>query len=396
MGIEMAAIYKGMMKRRLRVHCTSYHISHNSSPRIPSLHRSIVNTQTLFLNRTTAQHHHLKNQMYPSMRAYRFRPSSRPMESNLSLSPGLPLPPIKDDEVLIENYSTGLNAIDYKILELPLIPRFLFPNTTPGLEVCGCIAQIGSKVDDFKVGDMVYGANAPGSKHGSLAQFVPISEKLIAPVPEGLKADNLVAVATVGMTVYAGLKPYANPGNKVFINGGSGGTGVAAIQIAKILGYHVTVSTSSRNAELVRSLGADTVLDYTTAPIIRQLKDSGAVFDLILDNVGAPANLYRVCTPFLRPEGKFIQVGLDMNLAGVWQLATNNILSALSWGKRQFIFVDAKANRAIFEQLAIWMEQGKLRAVIDSTFEFGEVPKAYQKLKVGRARGKIVVHIKEN
>jgi NADPH:quinone reductase-like Zn-dependent oxidoreductase len=391
----MAAIHKGMMERRLRVHCISYYSSHYNSPRIPSLHRNSYRSNSRHLD-PGPQPHHLKNQMATTMRAYQFHPSSGPMESNLSLFPGLPLPPVKDNEVLIENYSTGLNAIDYKILELPLIPRLLFPNTTPGLEVCGRIAQMGSKVNDFKVGDMAYGANAPGGKYGSLAQFVPISEKLIAPVPEGLKADDLVALATVGMTVYAGLKPYAKPGNKVFINGGSGGTGVAAIQIAKILGYHVTVSTSSRNAELVRSLGADTVLDYTTTPIITQLKDGGAVFDLILDNVGAPANLYRVCTPFLRPEGKFIQVGLGMNLSGVWQLATNNILSALSWGKRQFIFVDAKADRAIFEQLATWMEQGKLRAVIDSTFELGEVPKAYEKLKVGRARGKIVVHVKEN
>jgi NADPH:quinone reductase-like Zn-dependent oxidoreductase len=334
--------------------------------------------------------------MTTTMRAYQFHPSSAPMESNLSLASDLPLPPLNPNEVLIENYVTGLNAIDYKILELPLIPRLLFSNTTPGLEVCGRIAKIGSKVNDFKVGDMVYGANAPGQKHGSLAQFVPISQVLVARVPEGLKADDMVAIACVGMTVYAGLKPYAKSGNRLFINGGSGGTGVAAIQIAKILGYHVTVSTSSRNVEFVKSLGADSVLDYTSAPIAQQLKDSGAIFDHILDNVGAPANLYRVCTPFLRPEGKFIQVGLGMNLAGVWQLATNNIMSALSWGKRQYIFVDAKGDRAIFEQLAQWMEQGKLKAVIDSTFEFGDVQNAYEKLKTGRARGKIVVHVKED
>jgi NADPH:quinone reductase-like Zn-dependent oxidoreductase len=320
------------------------------------------------------------------------------MQTNLSLAPSLPLPPLAPSSVLVENYATSLNAIDYKILELPVIPRLLFSGSTPGLEVFGRITRIGSSVTSFKIGDLVYGANAPGGKHGSLAQLVPISKKLVAKVPESLreKPDDLVAVASVGMTVYAGLSPYAKPGNRVFINGGSGGTGVAAIQIAKILGYDVTVSTSTPNIDLVRGLGADTVLDYTTAPIVQQLKDSGAIFDLILDNVGAPANLYRVCTPFLHPDGKFVQVGLDMNLAGIWQLATNNLLSAFAWGKRGYGLVDAKGSRAIFEQLAAWMEEGKLKAVIDSTFDFGDVQKAYEKLKTGRARGKVVIHIKED
>jgi NADPH:quinone reductase-like Zn-dependent oxidoreductase len=341
------------------------------------------------------QQHFHNPQMAETMRAWQFRPSSGPMESNLTLS-SVPLPPIKDTEVLVENYSTGLNPIDYKILSLPLIPRLLFSHSTPGLEVCGRVASIGSFVTDFKVGDIVYGAKPPGDKHGSLAQYVPISEKLIARVPKSLedRPDDMVAIATVGMTVHAALAPYAKPENRVFINGGSGGAGVAAIQIAKILGYHVTVSTSTANIALCKGLGANEVLDYTTAPIIQQLKDGGKLFDLVLDNVGAPANLYRVCTPFLKPEGKFIQVGLGLNIAGVWQLATNNVLSALSWGKRQYIFVDAKADRAIFEQLAAWMEEGKLRVVIDSTFDFGAAPKAYEKLKLGRARGKIVVHIK--
>ncbi|EUC38135.1 hypothetical protein COCCADRAFT_22477 [Bipolaris zeicola 26-R-13] len=335
--------------------------------------------------------------MATTMRAWQFKASSGPMEKNLSIPPsGLPIPSIKDDEVLVESHATGLNAIDYKILELGLITRLVFPSMTPGLEIYGRVTKTGSKVAKFREGDVVFGSIGPGPKHGALADYVPVSQDLLAKAPEGLKGDDLVAIALVGMTVHTGLAPYAKPGSKVFINGGSGGTGVAAVQMAKILGYEVTASCSTANIELVKSLGADNVLDYTTAPIIEQLKDRGEVFDLILDNVGAPANLYRASTPFLRAEGKFVQVGLGVSLSGVLQLLGNNIASLLSWGKRGYVFVDAKPSTAVFEQLAEWTIEGKLRAVVDSTWEFGDVPKAYEKLKTGRARGKVVVHVKED
>jgi NADPH:quinone reductase-like Zn-dependent oxidoreductase len=319
------------------------------------------------------------------------------MEKNLSIPPaGLPIPTIKQDEVLVESHVTALNPIDYKLLELGLITRMVFSSPTPGLEIYGRAAKVGSNVTSFREGDIVYGALGPGPKHGALAEYVPVPQRLLAKVPEGLKGDDMVSIATTGMTVYAGLQPYAKPGNKVFINGGSGGTGVAAIQIAKILGYHVTVSCSAANFELVKSLGADAALDYTKAPITKQLKDTGAMFDLILDNIGAPANLYRASSAYLRPEGKFVQVGLNMNLGGAVQLLGNKLTSFLGWGKRQYLFVEGNPRTAVFEQLAEWVQQGKLRAIVDSTWEFSEVPKAYERLKTGRAKGKVVVHVRED
>ncbi|CAG5188108.1 uncharacterized protein ALTATR162_LOCUS11873 [Alternaria atra] len=330
------------------------------------------------------------------MRGWQFNSASGPMEKNLSIpSSGLPIPAIKKDEVLIESHATALNPIDYKILELGLITRMVFSGLTPGLEIYGRVVKVGSNVAGFQEGDIVYGGLTPGAKHGALAEYVPVPHNLLTKVPQGLKGDDMAAIASTGMTVYAGLEPYAKPGNKVFINGGSGGTGVAAIQIAKILGYHVTVSCSTKNIELVKSLGADKVIDYTTGPIIQQLKDTGTMFDLVLDNVGAPANLYRVSSAFLRPEGKFIQVGIGMNLGAAVQFFGNKLTSLLNWGKREYIFVDGNPRTAVFEQLAAWMEQGKLRAIVDSTWEFSEVPKAYEKLKTGRVKGKVVVHVKD-
>lgn len=320
------------------------------------------------------------------------------MEKNISIpNAGIFTPTIKDNEILVRNLSTSLNPIDYKLAELGLITKLIFrAPITPGLDICGTVVQVGSKVTSYKIDDFVYGSLQPAAKHGALAQYVPIAQDAVALVPEGFKPDDMVSMGCVALTSYAALQPYVKPGDKVFINGGSGGTGVMAIQIAKILGAEVTTSCSSTNVELVKSLGADTVLDYKKDDLLTQLKDLGTVFDLIVDNVGAPANLYRVCNPFLQPQGKFIQVGLGMSFAAIRQAVGNKIASILAWGKREWIFVAPPAEfHPVYVQLADWMKEGKIRAVIDSTFEFAEVPKAYEKLKTGRARGKVVVHIQD-
>jgi NADPH:quinone reductase-like Zn-dependent oxidoreductase len=211
------------------------------------------------------------------MKGWQFQASGGPMEKNLSMpTTGIPTPSIKDSEILVRNLATTMNAIDYKISELGFITRLVFRNPiTPGLEVCGTVVRVGSKVAKYKVDDMVYGSLPPATTHGGLAQFVPIAQDLVAKVPEGLKPDDMVSMGMVAMTSYAALQPYIKAGDKVFINGGSGGTGVMAIQIAKALGAHVTTSTSGANIDLVESLGADTVLNYKKADIIAQIKDTG-------------------------------------------------------------------------------------------------------------------------
>lgn len=332
-----------------------------------------------------------------TIKGWLFQASSGPMEKNLTQpSSGIPRPKIKDTEILVQNFSAALNPIDYKVLELGFITNLIFKSLTPGADVCGRVVELGSKVTGYQVDDIVYGCLPPAAKHGALAHQVPIPASAVALVPQGLHPDDMVAIGTVGMTTYAALKPYVQPGTQVFINGGSGGTGVMAIQIAKILGADVTTSTSAANLDFCKSLGADTVLDYTSAPLAQQLKDTGAVFDLVVDNIGAPANLYRVSSTFLQPQGKYVQIGLATSLAGFRQFISNKIASLFAWGKREWIFVDASANQhEAFEQLAAWMKEGKLRAVIDSTYEFDEVPRAYERLKTGRAKGRVVVHVQD-
>jgi NADPH:quinone reductase-like Zn-dependent oxidoreductase len=296
-----------------------------------------------------------------TMIAWQYRSSAGPIEENLSLStPGIPKPKINDNEVLVEVYSTALNPVEHKILELGFITKMILRSpVTPGMDVCGRVVEVGNKVDSFHTDDIVYGACNGVFGHGALAQFVPVSKDALALVPEGLKADNMASIASVGTTAYQGLKPHIKAGDKVFINGGSGGTGVMSIQIAKALGAHVTTSCSTANIELCRSLGADEVLDYKSAAIIEQLKGKGQVFDLVLDNIGSPYNLYRESHAFLVPDGNFIQVGLGMNLSAMKQLIGNMVLPGLfGGGKRKYSIVMAKPNSADFEQLAVWMKEG--------------------------------------
>ncbi|KFZ03551.1 hypothetical protein V502_10854 [Pseudogymnoascus sp. VKM F-4520 (FW-2644)] len=333
-----------------------------------------------------------------TMKAWQCRLSAGPIEKQLFLATsGVPKPKATN-EILVQVYSAALNPIDYKMLELGLITKAIFWSpVTPGLDFCGRVVEVGTKADSFRVGDMVYGSSSGVFGYGTLAQFVPVSQDVVALVPEGLQVDDVASIAVVGMTTYQGLKPYAKAGDKVFINGGSGGTGVLAIQIAKALGCQVTASCSTANVELCKSLGADEVLDYQSADIVKQLQKGGQVFNLVLDNVGSPANLYKASHTFLVPNGTFVQIGGGMSLSAITQLVSSMMRPGfLGGGKRKYVFVAAKANTTDFEQLVAWMKEGRIRAVIDSTFEFNEAPKAFERLKTGRARGKIVVHVKES
>lgn len=327
--------------------------------------------------------------------AWQCKSFSGSVEQNLFLATSVPIPQPTDTEVLVEVLSTTINPIDYKILELGLIPKLVFRSpVTPGLDISGRVVKVGSKVDRFKPGDYVFGACNGVFGHGALAHHVQVSQETLALAPVGAKADDLAAIATTGVTTLQALRPYVKAGDKVFINGGSGGTGVMAIQIAKEMGCHVTVSCSSANVELCKSLGADEVLDYKEADILEQLHRQETRFEVIIDNIGTPSNLYRASQRFLQPSGTFVQVGLGMDLKALRQFLANILLPSFLWGgKAKYVFAVTKPNSADFSQLASWLEKGTVRAVIDSVYEFKHAPEAFARSKTGRARGKVVVSI---
>jgi NADPH:quinone reductase-like Zn-dependent oxidoreductase len=168
--------------------------------------------------------------------------------------------------------------------------------------------------------------------------------------------------------------------------------GTYAIQIAKIRGARVTTTCSTGNVKLCGDLGADEIIDYRTADVIGMLKEKGRIFDTIVDNVGDP-NLASQSSAILKKGGLYVQVGVGSSLSPTVMIST---LGRLLWpGGNKYQFIQMKSETALFDQLGHWMKEGKLQPVIDEEFQFENVPKAFEKLRAGHARGKIVIHVND-
>jgi len=190
------------------------------------------------------------------------------------------------------------------------------------------------------------------------------------------------------------ISPNVKPNDKVFINGGSGGTGTFGIQIAKALGCNVTVTCSPSKAELCRSLGADEIIDYTATDVSQALKTKGQVFALVVDNAGLPADLYKAADDFLLPTGKYVQIGGPLNLSAIKTVTSRLLLpSFLGGGKRRYEMYNIRHGPDDLVQLVTWVAEKKIKVVVEETYEFEDLPKAFEKLKTGRNAGKLVIHV---
>ncbi|KKY34282.1 putative zinc alcohol [Diaporthe ampelina] len=346
------------------------------------------------------------------MRAWLYSSTTGGLHKSLTLSataahprPQSP-PSLSKDELLVRVRAAGLNPIDYKIAELPygMSRAVVSVPASPAMDFAGTVVAHGAAVEfPVKVGDSAFGRLDPG-RFGALGKFVVAKSSGCASLPGGVSLEHASGVGSVGLAALASIVPHV-PGNlppssaggggapfRVFINGGSGGTGTFGIQIAKLLGCHVTASCSARNVELCRSLGADEVLDYTQG-LVDALKAKGQVFGLVVDNVGSsPRDLYSACGEFLLPNGQFVQVGAGMSMADMRLMTSRMLLpSFLGGGTRKFSLAMAKNKHEDLARLGEWIATGKIKVVVDEVFEFGNAPKAYEKLRTGRARGKIIV-----
>lgn len=347
------------------------------------------------------------------MRAWLYSSATGGLHKNLTLSstaahprPQSP-PSLSKDELLVRVRAAGLNPIDYRIPELPfsMSRAMISVPASPAMDFAGTVVAHGAGVEfPVKAGDSVFGRLDPG-RFGALGEFVVAKSSGCAGLPAGVSPEHASAVGSVGMAAFASIVPYvpenlsaSSPSGgggapfRVFINGGSGGTGTIGIQIAKLLGCHVTTSCSSRNVELCRSIGADEVLDYTKGDLVAALKAKGQVFDLVVDNVGSPSDLYSTCGEFVVPDGQFVQVGMGMSMADMRSMTSRMLLPAfLGGGSRKFSLAVAKNKHEDLARLGEWIAAGKVKVVVDEVFEFEDAPKAYEKLRTGRARGKIIV-----
>ncbi|KAJ5184173.1 hypothetical protein N7492_001789 [Penicillium capsulatum] len=328
-----------------------------------------------------------------NMKAWLYSRTSGGLEKNLSLSATARPPPApRGKEVMLEVISAALNPADLKLPELGFPMRmYIGMPATPGMDFCGRVVATGPLAQHWKEGQMVFGCSRWPGQFGSLAEYLVASGENLALVPAGVKEDHVVTLGVAGQTAYQSLVGHVKAGDRVLINGGSGGCGVFAIQIAKQMGCRVTATCSTKNMELCLRVGADEVIDYTAeADLVGALVQRGVVFDCIVDHVGLPSTLYYQCHHFLKEDGAFVQVGAyaftTIVLRALWP-------AFLGGGRRKYVVMGFKPDRKQLEQLAEWLEDGTIQPQLDSVYEFDDAVKAFERLRTGRTRGKIVVHV---
>ncbi|KEY73675.1 hypothetical protein S7711_07721 [Stachybotrys chartarum IBT 7711] len=333
--------------------------------------------------------------MADTMRAWQFT-SPGALESTLKLNT-VPKPAAPSaGQVLIRVLSAALNPVDYKTPEIGLVARaaLTFPKTA-GQDFSGTVAAVGPDVADVSVGDLVTARLDPMAKAGTLAEYVLTERERVAVVPASVDVDEAAGAPTVALTAYQTLVGNVKEGDKVFINGGSGGVGTCAIQVAKALGCHVTVSCSTAKMDLCKSLGADEAIDYTRTDVVANLAQRGPTFALVMDV--AASSMYRMYSAskgFLVPDGKYVLIGGSASLNFIVDFIKAKLVPGfLGGGQHSFQFAVVDQTRSGLEQVGEWVAQGKVRIIVDSTYEFEDAVKAYKQLKKGSSTGKIVVHV---
>jgi alcohol dehydrogenase len=312
----------------------------------------------------------------------------------------VPEPMLRPFDILVDVRAAGLNPVDFKFRQgkLRAIHRRRLPLVL-GNELAGEVIAVGDQVKRFSAGDRVF-ARVEKDRLGAFAERTAVDEDCAALMPPNLDFEAAAAVPLAGLTALQALRDELGlkPEQKVFISGGAGGVGTFAIQIAKWLGAHVTTTASRRGEALVRSLGADEVIDYTTDDLSRL----GREFDAGLDLIGGETldRMFKIMKPGTRivsvaavPEPQTAR--LDLGGRGFLAAA----FWAISYGVRQRARRAAVGYRYLFMHpsgadlalLADLIEQGSVRVVVDRTYPFGEIVEALDYVERGRAKGKVVV-----
>jgi NADPH:quinone reductase-like Zn-dependent oxidoreductase len=294
-------------------------------------------------------------------------------------------PAPRTGEVLVKVLAASVNAADWHVLRgKPLFSRATLGLLRPkhrilGVDVAGQVAAVGGGVTGFTAGDEVY-ANLLDHGYGGFAEYVSVPVAVVSPKPASLTFEEAAAVPMAAVTALQGLRHHGplRPAQRVLINGGAGGVGSFAVQLAKASGAEVTAVTSTGNLDLVGSLGADHVVDYTNEDFTR----TGRRYDLILDTVGNRS------VPDLR---RALTAGGKAAVTGFTSVA--KLLDVSLRGGKDIVQVQAHVTTGDLNLLSELIEAGKLHPVIDRRYGFAEIPTAIAYLEQGHARAKVVVAI---
>jgi NADPH:quinone reductase-like Zn-dependent oxidoreductase len=290
-----------------------------------------------------------------------------------------------ENEVLIKVKAAAVNPADLMVISGKSGGKFMHANSFPfpvGYDFSGEVEEAGRKVSNLKPGDEVFGflEYSKKNRQGTIAEYVTAAADTVALKPPETTFVNAASAATAGAAALMGLKSKGNlqPGQRIFINGASGGVGSYAVCIAKNMGAEVWASCSSKNSDYVRSLGADNVLDYKAV----NLKELPEKFDLFLD-VAARSSFCKTSS-ILTPGGTFVSL-MPMSPG----FAIGKLKSLM--GSKSCRGVIVKPDKAALTQLAVWMKEDRLDVAIDSSFSLADASAALLKLESGRATGKIAI-----
>lgn len=316
----------------------------------------------------------------------------------------VPEPLVGDHDVLVEVHSAGVNMLDVKIRDGEF--KQILPYRLPlilGNDVAGTVTRVGPGVRKFKPGDHVY-ARPDKERIGTFAEFVAMDERDVALKPAALTMNEAASVPLVALTAWQALVEQAavTRGQKVFIQAGTGGVGTIAIQLAKHLGATVATTCSAAGTDMVKSLGADTVIDYRTA----DFEDTLDGYDVVLHSQDS-ATLDKSLR-ILRPGGILVSLsgppdhvfGAEIGAAWYLRLA----LRALSSGTRRrarrrgvrYVFLFMRADGGQLQEISELIESGAIRPVVDRVFDFAHTNDAIAHVESGRAKGKVVITVKQS
>ena len=314
----------------------------------------------------------------------------------------IPEPNIGENEVLVAIYATAINQLDNKLKEgeFKLLLPYKFPLIL-GHDFSGVVTRVGAKVNRFKAGDEVFAR--PADFHiGTFAEYIAVNENDLALKPKNISMQEAASIPLVALTVWQAFveKAQLKKGQKVFIQAGSGGVGTIAIQLAKHLGATVATTASANNFELLKSLGADIVIDYKTQDFETLLKD----YDLVLNS--QDEKTLSKSLRILKRGGKVVSISGPPDPAFAKELSLSwfmkMIISFLSRKVRKqaqkldidYSFLFMQANGKQLSVIADLIETGAISPVIDKIFQFGEMNEAMAYVSSGRAKGKVVVRVR--
>ena len=314
----------------------------------------------------------------------------------------MPRPELREDEALVEVHAAGVNLLDSKIRNgefktiLPYRPPFIL-----GHDVAGVVVRVGARVRQFKPGDEVY-ARPDDFRIGAFAEYIAVKEDSLAIKPSSLTMEETASIPLVGLTAWQALieRAHLKQGQKIFIQAGSGGVGTFAIQLAKHLGATVATTTSAANVELVKSLGADVVIDYRKDDFEVILRD----YDVVLNSQDAKTlgKSLRV----LKGGGKLISISgppdpaFGKEIKAPWFVRL--MIHLLSFGIRRearrrnvcFSFLFMKASGMQLREITRLIDSGVIRPVVDRVFPFESTNEAMAYVESGRAKGKVVIKVR--